>query len=583
MIRWQFIITRLIVVVALIVLLGWGLVPIAHFATIRSIETITGAKVDIDRTHVGFFPPRIAYSNVSIADPRSDKEMRDAFRADLMSFAIDGEALLHRRFVAREGRITGIQIDTARDTSGHYESTEAPSESDSPSMLSRLFGAAAAKATDQAEAIAGDLETVRRSKEIRARWEKEYESLVLRARQLEKQIRTVRDEARGIDNPLRDWPALERTLAQAKQARSDLMTVRQSIDSLPDRLQADLAQLDEAKQIDLAKAQEYLPGDYADSGDAGIEMISRVVRDQIERVRGYLEGGRTIASYTVVAPESDRQRGTDYDLDRLDRPGFMVRYCEVGGLFRSGGETYSMTGIVENMTPTPELLAEPTRALLRLEGPDVVRVDYIRDRRKGADVDLVKLHWPNTVAKPVRIGNENDAGVTIAGGNRELWVQIRTDGDQLQGRLVSKQSDLSMTLNVNPKYADTPAAAALRDSLAGVDRVEVDARFEGTWSDLDFDVKSNLSGILSRATRQAIDSQLSDTRAKLTAKINQEHAAQVLALRQWLGSRQSEARSLLASADKSIEEMSQKVLDEVGDADAYLGKTLRSAIGRTLK
>ena len=63
------------------------------------------------------------------------------------------------------------------------------------------------------------------------------------------------------------------------------------------------------------------------------------------------------------------------------------------------------------------------------------------------------------------------------------------------------------------------------------------------------------------------------------ARIDEEDVSE---LRKWLGSQQSEARSLLASADESIEEMSQKVLDEVGDADAYLGR-LRSAIRGRLK
>lgn len=584
MIRWQFIITRLIIVIALIALLGWGLVPIAHFATVRTIESITGAKVEIAKTGVWFFPPQIHYTDVAIADPRSDKSMRDAFRADSISFSIDGDALLHRRWVAREGRITGIQIGALRDGSGHFdeEPEEPASVSDTPSILSRLLSSAADSASDQANAVVDDLETIRRSKEIRQRWEREYESLVVRARDLEKQIRTVRDEARGIENPLRDYPALERTLSQARQARNDLMSVRQAIDTLPERLQADLAQLDEAKRIDLAKVDQYIPGDLSASGDIGIDMITKAVRDQVQRVRGYLDGGRAIAGYTVIAPESERHRGVDHDLNRVKKPGVMIRYCEVGGIMRADGNSYAMTGIVENLTPTPELLIEPTRARLRLEGPDVLRVEYIRDRRKGTDVDLLTLHWPETDAKPLLLGNERDAGIAVRGGQRELWVQIRTEGEQLTGRMVSKQTGLAMTLNVDAKYADTPAAKALQSSLAAVDRVEIDAKFKGTWRDLDMDLNTNLANILNRATKDAIDGQLKASREKLAAKVNQVHAEQTLALRQWLGSQQSEARSLLASADKSIEEMSQKVLQEVGDADAVLGK-LRSAMQGRLK
>ena len=84
-------------------------------------------------------------------------------------------------------------------------------------MLGQLLAGATDRLSGQAESIGQNLETVRRSREIRSRWENEYDTLVLRARNLEQQIRDVRDQARGIENPLRDWPELERTLARARE------------------------------------------------------------------------------------------------------------------------------------------------------------------------------------------------------------------------------------------------------------------------------------------------------------------------------------------------------------------------------
>ncbi len=585
MIRWRFVLTRLVIVITVIVLLRCGLGPVVRFVAVRGLESITGAKVEVAKTHVGLFPPRVQFVNMAIADPRDQKEMRDALRADSIELVIDGDALLHRRWIASEGRITGLQIGSRRESSGHYarpHDQEPASASDATSMLGQLLAAATDQLSEQAGAIVDGLETNRRSKEIRARWEQEYDSLVMRARNLEKQIRTVRDQARGVENPLRDLPELERTIAEAKKARSDLMSVRQAIDSLPERVQADLALLDEAKRIDLAKIDDFVPGELSQSGEFGIDMMAEAVRAQIQQIRGYLDGGRTLANYTVIAPESVRVRGVNHNLDGLKLPELMIRRCEVAGLMRADGDTYAMTGILENLTPTPELLAEPTRARLRLEGPEVLRVEYVRDRRKGSDVDLLTLHWPQTDAKPMRLGNDHDAGISIAGGQRELWVQIKSEADQLQGRLVSKQTGLKMKLVMDPKFADTVAAKSLESSLAAVDQIEIDANFEGTWKDLDVHLSTNLGPIFHRATRDAIDGQIRASRERLAAKVEQTHFQQTQSLRQWLSSQQSEARSLLASADQSIEEMNQKVLAEAGDADAYLGK-LRSAIRGRLK
>lgn len=583
MIRWRFVLTRLIVIIAVFALLRWGLGPVASYVTVQGLESVTGAKVEIDEARVELFPPRVQYAGFRIADPRDDKELRDAFRADTIELELDGDAFLHRRWVARTGRITGLQIGAKRATSGHIERLEEPAtDDDGPSLLSQLIGAGTEKLDQQADAMVQGLETVRRGKEIRADWEREYESLVARARALEEKIRTVRDQARVIDNPLRDWPQFERTLKQAREARDELYTVHQDINSLPNRLQADLVKLEEAKQIDIAKADKFIPGDLSDTKNFGVDIMAEAVREQIQQVRSYLDSGRTLANYTVVAPESLRIRGVDHNLDPSPKPAVMIRQCEIDGVMRADGDVYTMKGSVKNMTPTPELLTEPTVARLELEGPDLIRVEYVRDRRKSNDVDLLTLHWPQMEGKAMQLGDADDAAIAVNGGHRELWVQIRTEGDAIEGRLVSKQTGIQMDLAVDPKYAHTAAATSLKDSLAAVERIEIDANFSGTWKDIDLKLNTNLGQILHRASQDAINGQIRESQAKLAAKIEQAHSEQAVELQNWLSTHQGEALNLLAKADKAIEEMSRKVLDESGEADAVLGR-LRSVIRGKLR
>lgn len=580
MIRWRFVLTRLFIIILVVVLLRWGLSSVAGYATVRGLQAITGAKVDIASTRIGFFPPKITFNDVAIADPDPEREMRDVIRATAIDFAIDGDALMHRRWVAREARITGLQIGAARDTSGQLIPLNRPNSTDGgPSVLSRLLATTSEGLATQAEEVVGSLETVRRSAEIRRRWETEFSSLVAKARNLEAQIRTMSEQAQGIDNPLRDWPKLERTLAQSRDVRTELLRVHREIDSLPERLKADLELLDEAKQIDLAKVDQFVPGDLAGAGDFGIDMMVDEVRGQVTKVRSYLEQGQSLANFTIISPEAEeRVRGVEHDLDRTERPNWMIRRCEVDGVVRANGKLYEMTGIVDNLTTTPQLLADPTRARLRLEGPDVLRVEYVRDCRDASDVGLLTLHWPQMPAKPIRLGNERDAGISIVGGEHELWVQVRTQGERIEGRMVSKQTGVRMGLSAEPKLANSAAASAIQNTLSQVDRIEVDAHFAGTWRNFDLKVNSNLAEILRRAGKEAVEGPIRQTKARMVAAVDQAHQEQKLALRQWLESQQSQARSLLASADKSIEEISQRVLDEVGGPEAYLG-TLRKTLG----
>lgn len=585
MIRWRFVFTRLLIVFAVLALLRWGMGPVAQYVTVRGLETATGSKVDIKNTQVGLFPPRISFSDVRVTDPRDGKDMRDAFRAESIELVMDGDALLRRRWVAKKGVISGIEIGAQRKTSGRLSRLEqvTPKDTDSTrTTLNQLIGATTNRITDEAKTVLVDLETVKCSQQIRSQWEAEYKALVIRAKNLEEQIRGVRDEARVVQNPLRDLPELQRTLARARNARSELSSVHRAIDSLPSRLKADLVRLDQAKQVDLAKVDQYVPGDLASSGDLGIEMLGDAVREQIQQIRSYMEGGRTLANYTVIAPESERARGVTHDLTSQPVPTLLVRHCEVSGSLRAGGQAYRMTGDLYNLTPNPEKLDQPTRVDLSLEGPEFLHAIYVRDRRQHANVDLMTLHWPEINAKPLRIGEEGETSIQINGGQRELWVQIKTDGDQLEGRLVSKQTGVNLDLSTPEKLADTAAAESLRKSLSFVDRIEMDARFSGTWRNLDLKLSSNLGQVLRRAGEDAIASQVADSKRQLAATIRQEHANQSLALQQWLGSRQNEAQSLLANAEKYIDEMGRKVQNEVGDADAYLGK-LRGVIRGKLR
>ena len=68
MIRWPFEFTRLVIIIAVVALLRWGLGPVANYVTIRGLEGVTGAKVEIAKTRVGLFPPRVQYLDVRIAE-----------------------------------------------------------------------------------------------------------------------------------------------------------------------------------------------------------------------------------------------------------------------------------------------------------------------------------------------------------------------------------------------------------------------------------------------------------------------------------------------------------------------------------
>lgn len=576
MIRWQYVVTRSLIVLAVVLLIRLGMGPIASYLTVKGLQSATGAKVEIGETYVTLFPPSIRYENFKVADPRDQKQMRDAFRAETIELELDGDALLHRRWVARRGKITGLQIGAKRDSSGHLEKEdlESPTSlSDQPGVLSKLLGGMTEQLVGQAEDSAKNLETVRRSQEIKTQWEREYDALAERAKSLEQKVRELNANAREIGNPLRDWDKIGNTVGLAEETRSELKSILAALDAAPDQFNADVASLERAKQMDLDRIDRYVPGNLSESQNFGVDLISEAVRNQIATIRDYWEGGRTIANYTIVAPDSNRARGINIDLlGGQRRPAILIRTCEVQGLMRANGNTYSLSGTVENLTPSPELLAEPLRAKLQLDGPHLVNVEYICDRRDQRDVDRLTLHWPRSKSPDLKLGNDNKAMVSVSGGMRELWVQMRSEGGRIQGRFDSRQTGVRLGLDVDSKYDSLPATEALRESLAKVELIAINAGFEGTWDNLAMTMDTNLGDVLRDAADQALRRQVAASKQQMTQKVQATFTQQQADLMKWFTLKQIDAQSLTAKADSLLEEMGKKLLNGVDSSGVTIGR-----------
>lgn len=573
MIRWRFVTSRLIVLLAIVYILGLGLGPIAKYVVTTVLQKSIGSRVTIAAAEVGFFPPRIRLDRCEIADPRTGKNHHNAVAADRIQFSLDATEFLHRRLVAQTGRIEGLRIGGKRDSDGHLPNVDPPivSPSDAPSALTRWLTAATGGVADGATEFADDLETVRRSREIRADWQRQYDTAVADAESLRNRIDEIRRQARGIDNPLRDWDQLRRALAEADATATELIHVRQQLEDLPQRLQKDLASMEQAKQIDLQKLDQYVPGDLAGADKLGVDLVRDAIASQIKQIRQYIDHGKTVADYTVVSPEDDdRHRGTSHHLDLVAKPDILIRRCEVSGQLRHDGRQYELSGIVENLTPTPSILVQPSRARLRLDGPDVIRLDYVQDRRGDNDRDVVTLHWPDMNAETMRLGSGSNR-IDVRGGRRELWVRLDIAGDDVEGRLLSKQTGVEVDLSLEDSLAESTIGQSLDDSLANVDRIEITADLRGQWDDLDIRLHTSLGRSLQLAARAAVDGQVDLAKAKLSSRIEKAQTVELQRLRDWIGSHQDQAQNLLAEADSTIEQMRQKIVSEIGEND-YIGR-----------
>ncbi|RPH79619.1 MAG: TIGR03545 family protein, partial [Planctomycetaceae bacterium] len=116
MIRWSYVLPRLVAMVAILLFVTYGLSPLAHRITVATLQSLTGARVDLEHVEVGLFPPRLLYHQLALANPSGDKAMSNIASAEKVELQIDGGELLRRRYVVSEARITGLRFDSDRLT-----------------------------------------------------------------------------------------------------------------------------------------------------------------------------------------------------------------------------------------------------------------------------------------------------------------------------------------------------------------------------------------------------------------------------------------------------------------------------------
>lgn len=577
MIRWSYVLPRLVAVVAILLFVTYGLSPLAHRMTVGMLQTLTGAKVDLEHVEVGLFPPRLLYHNLALANPSGDKAMSNIASAEKIDLQIDGRELLRRRYVVRDARITGLEFDSDRLTSGHLVADPDSAEANEPSVIgnwiSSWFDSVGDAAEDKLTQWVDESETRRRADQIRRRWKTEYELLSQRANDMETAIRDIQETAKGIDNPLRDFPRVEATLNQAKGIQEELVSVRAKLESMPEQVRLDLQSLEKAKEKDRARVRELVPFDMAEGVELGTGLIRETVRLQLARARGYLDTGREVSKWTVIKPKIERSRGEVIDLDpRPEPPAVLISRCEIDGQLRSGGKPYQLTGILENLTPQPKLREQPLRARLRLDGEQVVKVNYTRDDSAAAPAESLSLHWPTADAPTIRLGSNDTIDLDIRDGRVEWWVELQTQGEQLRGRLVSRRVDTRIELDAPERISRSVMFTSLQGTLAGIDQVQVEATLTGTWKDPEVAIQTNLTEILRTGVREAAQQQLVDTRKRLESELDRAYAKQLRELQDWLANQQTQANEVVAKANRTVQEAQGKIVAETQKADAYLGR-----------
>jgi len=519
--RWQYVVPRLAVVVAVVLTVRFCLDPAIRWAIVFSGESAIGAKVEVADVNTSLRGGELTITGLAAANP--GKPMRNLVESSQIRLEIDGAQLLRKRVVVHNGRIEGLKFDSERTASGALEIL--PDAADAPSALDPMFAAAQETAAGWFDDLTGRMEqdllgslaTPQMVEELQRRWPEQYKALKSRADDLRaksKQIEATFREAKK--NPLRGMQQVEELRKQLAATEAELRTTLAEIKALPDQAKADRAAIDVARKQDEQFLREHLKLSGIDPDELNRYLLGETASGYLEQSAWWInQAQKFIPKNRVAAPT--RTRGTNVLFAGRRQPAMLIERVELAGDARLDGQAMAFTGLLTDVASEPQLHERPLQLSIRTTGAVEGLLTVELDRRGDVPHDSLVIDVPKLNLAHRTLGRADKLAVTVAPGAASLKADIRLDGDQLIGTIELNQS--SALAAQMPALHDDRIAAVIQESLTGVDRLEAKIALAGTLKRPSIKIESNVGPQLAAGVSGAVKKYLTDRKDRLMAKV----------------------------------------------------------------
>jgi uncharacterized protein (TIGR03545 family) len=492
-----------------------------------------GAKVDVSDLDLSLVETDIHLKDVQIANP-SDPEQNICEATDVV-LDLDRGAFVQRQLVVREGRISGLRFSTDRETSGQLASrTEQEDDAEKDDAGSRFDAKWLRMFSDRmSEDLQEDLETIRVSRELMARWPEEYRQIESRADALVARIRRLReaiDRARQGD-VLRDPRMIQ-------QARADLDAARKDIELLPDEVRRlrDIARRDR-DAIKLAKQHdvEFLKQRFRmDAFDA--ETLSRyLLRDeeaaQVRELLAWIEWGRKFVPEKRKLSEPERGRGWRIRFRGLPRqPDWLFERLVLDGVATRNGQPMPFSGELRDVTWQQHIVGRPTTLDIQVAGATPLSIRAMLDRTTAEPFDRFLVECPSLQFEQRTLGQEDSLSLTVAPSQAAVRLEMELRGDTVDGQLVYRQDRLDIRATAPDGQLSQQLVRRLNQAASEIKQTSVTVSLDGQLPRPRLHLKSDLGTQLSAGFHQAFQDELNDRANQLRGKLDQfaeKHLAEV--------------------------------------------------------
>ncbi len=557
LVRWKYLVPRFTLLAIFWVILALGLEPMLRFGFSSGAAAVLGTAVGIDQVETRVLEPSLNFKRIQIAD--RDDPKKNAIEIEKIAVALDRNAFLRRKFVAKQVIISGVNWNTDSTlTVASKEEKKQPSRWSLPfqSGAKKLSAAAAKSGTKLFEQLLGQaispydprqLETVKLIEIKDEQWQSRFDLYRNSADQYKQQIDQLKKQIEQAKkgNPLdslniyaRIANEVDALLAQGKQLKREFTQLGRIA-------REDMLELDSARIRDYNKLREQISSLPVNADQLTQTILGPEARRQFGELAQWIQFAQKVMNVASTDFDPERSYGRTISFNRSDQlPDFLINEFLLSGVASGNSQSVPFTGVIKNITHAPKQLGKPIQYELKLSRRGAAHFKGVIDLTGETPLYTLNGKFESFDFPVQKLTDHKNLSLALATGKMQGVIRLRLHGDQIEATLSWNQADVNFLVDGDVKWEQSELTSLGFSPLSPVDLLK--RSLEGIHG---IHGEVHLSGLLTAPTIEL----RSDIGKVIADRLQSEFQKEALL-------RQDEARAL---ANQQIEQRLQKLTTRI--------------------
>lgn len=564
----------------------------------NSLETVTGARVDVSSVSLNLIRLGVRIGDIQIANPNNT--WRNLIQAKDIRFQADPIPLLYGKIVIEEIAVEELMINTKRKTDGKLNRPLLPGPFGAAQAIlhESIAGIPVLKAGDMAgqfnvdellknysfdlDLSAVDIES--KLEKLETRWESseaELDKIKVTLKQNEEKLRSlksgdlknplvIREKVETVKEVKQSLKDVEKTVKTSRDSfREDVDGIRSTISNMKDVADGDyqkiikMANVPNPKQMDITEA--LLGKDILNQSTVMLNLVSEL---------------QAMVPVKVVNPPKKKHVRGGQDIvfpGRKTYPRLLIKRIHVSGQGNVDTELEGFTAqaSVEGVTSEPVVYGKPMVFAVNATAGKLGRLDVT------GQIDRTRPDYQDQFH--ARVFGFPVPELPMPKDNKYLPTSIQIKSTEVKTDLTLSQNEFLLEMTVEGRdlvgnYQGRPEPEDLiqeiiREALAEFDLISLSYRLQGIGKELEMDLTSNLDDVVRERIKTIIGRKLDEffnsVRAKVETKLQKKQAE----LNAKLDKGQRDLETKLAEAQEKLSVQLQESEELKKKLEAELEKT----------